>query len=207
MKLYITRHSQTEWNVEHRLQGWKDSPLTKEGITDALLLKERLQDIPIDICISSPIVRAKQTAMLLFDNVVLDERLKEMNFGDYEGQKVETVSKFQDYYDLWHQPYPSLRLPNGESLQEVKDRLVNCLDDLYIHYQEKTVFLTTHGMSFIILLSIIKGIPLEQLASINTVVRGCSLSYFTYDGKNFEIYYVGDDNHLPKSGMPISYNK
>lgn len=43
MKIFITRHSKTLWNQEKKLQGWKDSPLTKEGINDALLLKRELK--------------------------------------------------------------------------------------------------------------------------------------------------------------------
>lgn len=207
MKIYITRHSKTIWNEEHRLQGWKDSPLTKEGIEDAMLLKKRLQTIPIDVCISSPIKRAYTTATILFDQVLTDERLKEMNFGDYEGKKVSELSAYQAYYDLWHCPYAKLRLPNGESLLEVQTRLRSCIDDLYLQYQDKTVFLTVHGMVFIVLLSIVKNIPLEELTRVNAVIRGCSLSSVSYDGKDFIVHYIGDDSHLPTLEKPISYSQ
>ena len=45
MKIYITRHSLTAWNEEKRLQGWKDSPLTKQGKEDALKLGEYMKSI------------------------------------------------------------------------------------------------------------------------------------------------------------------
>ena len=85
MKIYLTRHSKTLWNQEKRLQGWQDSPLTAEGIEDAKLLKARITELKIDYCYSSPIERAKATSEILFDHFLVDERLKEMNFGKNEG--------------------------------------------------------------------------------------------------------------------------
>ena len=58
MKIFITRHSKTLWNQEKKLQGWKDSPLTKEGINDALLLKKR---------INAPII----TPIIIFKTIVI----------------------------------------------------------------------------------------------------------------------------------------
>ena len=68
MKIYITRHSLTAWNEEKRLQGWKDSPLTKQGKEDALKLGEYMKTIHIDQVYSSPLLRAKSTARLIFKN-------------------------------------------------------------------------------------------------------------------------------------------
>ena len=91
MKIYITRHSLTAWNEEKRLQGWKDSPLTKQGKEDALKLGEYMKTIHIDQVYSSPLLRAKSTARLIFknENIIEDSRLKEMNFGDYEGEYIQ----------------------------------------------------------------------------------------------------------------------
>lgn len=95
MKIYITRHSLTAWNEEKRLQGWKDSPLTKQGKEDALKLGEYMKTIHIDQVYSSPLLRAKSTARLIFknENIVEDSRLKEMNFGDYEGEYIQDLKE------------------------------------------------------------------------------------------------------------------
>ena len=78
MKIYITRHSLTAWNEEKRLQGWKDSPLTKQGKEDALKLGEYMKTIHIDQVYSSPLLRAKSTARLIFknENIIEDSRLR-----------------------------------------------------------------------------------------------------------------------------------
>lgn len=205
MKLYITRHSKTLWNQEKRLQGWQDSPLTKEGINDALLLKERIKNLTIDHCYSSPINRAKQTSEILFDHVILDDRLKEMNFGLYEGKNITELLNDKQYDALWNQPDDNTRLPGGESYIEVLTRLQNFIDDIYQKYSNKTIFITIHGMLFIILHGLMLDYKTSDLVKINQhVIRGCSLSEVEYDGKNFNIKYIGDDSHLENVEI-ISY--
>ena len=99
MKIYITRHSLTTWNEERRLQGWKNSPLTKQGEEDALKLGEYMKNIHIDHIYSSPLLRAKSTADLIFNNknIIEDDRLKEMNFGDYEGKYIQDLKIMKSY--------------------------------------------------------------------------------------------------------------
>lgn len=65
MKIFLTRHGETEWNKENRLQGWKDSTLTSEGKEIARLLGKRLKDAPIDRINTSPSKRAVHTAELI----------------------------------------------------------------------------------------------------------------------------------------------
>lgn len=205
MKLYITRHSKTLWNQEKRLQGWQDSPLTKEGINDALLLKERIKNLTIDHCYSSPINRAKKTSEILFDHVILDDRLKEMNFGLYEGKNITELLNDKQYDALWNQPNDNTRLPGGESYIEVQTRLQNFINDIYQKYSNKTIFITIHGMLFIILHGLMLDYKTSDLVKINQhVIRGCSLSEVEYDGKNFNIKYIGDDSHLENVEI-ISY--
>ena len=205
MKIFITRHSKTLWNQEKKLQGWKDSPLTKEGINDALLLKKRIRDISIDYCYSSPINRAKQTSKILFDHVILDDRLKEMNFGTYEGKNISELLKDKQYDALWNQPDDNIRLPEGESYAEVQKRLLNFINEIYQKNSDKTIFVTIHGMLFIILHGLMLEYKTSDLVKINQhVIRGCSLSEVEYDGKKFNIKYIGDDSHLENDEI-ISY--
>lgn len=205
MKIFITRHSKTLWNQEKKLQGWKDSSLTKEGINDALLLKKRIRDISIDYCYSSPINRAKQTSEILFDHVILDDRLKEMNFGTYEGKNISELLKDKQYDALWNQPDDNIRLPEGESYAEVQKRLLNFINEIYQKNSDKTIFVTIHGMLFIILHGLMLEYKTSDLVKINQhVIRGCSLSEVEYDGKKFNIKYIGDDSHLENDEI-ISY--
>lgn len=209
MEIYITRHSKTIWNQEHRLQGWQDSPLLEEGIEDAKALHQRIKDLPITICYSSPIKRAKETSQILFPNTTIqyDDRLKEMNFGDYEGCFVKDLLNKDDYYRLWHEPSKDLSLPNGETFLQVQNRLLDFIYDIYTTHSDDTIFLTMHGMAFIVLRAIMTKTKIEDMASINTVVRGCSLTKVQYDGSTFMIEYLGDEDHLVPITETISYAK
>lgn len=60
MKFYIIRHGVTEWNAQRRIQGASDIPLAKEGVRLAKATGEALEEIPFDICFTSPLCRAKK---------------------------------------------------------------------------------------------------------------------------------------------------
>ena len=87
--LYIMRHGKTDWNALHKLQGRKDIPLNEEGRMMARKAAEEYGNLHFDICYSSPLVRAKETAEIFFADknvpIYIDERLQEMSFGIYEG--------------------------------------------------------------------------------------------------------------------------
>lgn len=205
MKIYLTRHSKTLWNQEKRLQGWQDSPLTDEGIEDAKKLKKRISELKIDCCYSSPIIRAKATSEILFDHVITDERLKEMNFGQYEGCLIDELVHLQPYIDLWHHPDDNVKTPDGETYHEVQMRLNDFFADIYKKHPDDTIFITIHGMLFIILHGLMLNYKTTELTKINKyVVRGCSLSEVEYDGKQFTINYIGDDSHLAQAEI-ITY--
>lgn len=65
MKIYFVRHGQTDWNIQHRLQGSADIPLNKTGINQAQILKEKINNLDIDFIISSPLKRAVDTANII----------------------------------------------------------------------------------------------------------------------------------------------
>ena len=87
--LYLMRHGLTDWNREHRLQGKTDIPLNEEGRNMAAAAADEYRDLHIDICYSSPLKRAYETATILLKNrdipIIIDDRLSEMSFGEYEG--------------------------------------------------------------------------------------------------------------------------
>lgn len=190
IKIYLTRHSKTEWNQEKRLQGHCDSPLTQEGIENAKALKNYLKqlDLHFDAIYSSPIKRAYHTAYILFPDeyIIQDIRLMEMNFGDFEGRKIEDILKDdKELYDnLWNHPEKFTRIPNGESYNGVIVRAQSFLAELENLPQGSTVMIVTHGMFFIVLLACMLGLDKKDWIQINQkVVEGCSLTFVEYENK------------------------
>ena len=68
MKLYLVRHGITDWNARKKIQGQVDIPLNEEGKRLARETAEGLSDVPFDLCISSPLCRAKETARIILRN-------------------------------------------------------------------------------------------------------------------------------------------
>ncbi|MBM6840482.1 histidine phosphatase family protein [[Clostridium] spiroforme] len=208
MKIYITRHSLTKWNEEKRLQGWKDSPLTLQGETDAKKLGVYMKQFHIDRIYSSPIERAYQTAIKAFpdDHVIKDDRLKEMNFGDYEGLLISDLRNRQDYHDLWYHPQAQSCLPGGETYQHIIERLNSFFKEKYEEDAQQSIFITIHGMLFTILHGMMLDLPVERFNEVNQeIVRGCSLSLVEYDGQSFDIIYIGNDEFLDPMNNKIVY--
>lgn len=91
MKLYIVRHGETLFNIRQRVQGWCDSPLTANGQYQAECAGCGLKDIPFVHAYTSVSERAADTAEIILKGrdvpLTYSKKLKEMNFGDLEGEK------------------------------------------------------------------------------------------------------------------------
>lgn len=93
-RLYAVRHGESIWNVEGRLAGWTDIELTERGRAQASALRPLLQARQFDSVWSSPLLRARDTALLAWGNhFAEDELLKEFHFGDDEGRLLQDLSK------------------------------------------------------------------------------------------------------------------
>lgn len=96
MKLYLTRHGQTDWNLEMRAQGHEDIPLNDTGREQAKELREKIKDLKFDAIYSSPLQRAAETAKIATDGqmeILFDNRLLERSFGDFEGKVIKSWSE------------------------------------------------------------------------------------------------------------------
>lgn len=201
MKIYITRHGQTEWNLERRLQGWRDAPLTELGERQAKALGKRLRKINFDRVYCSPLGRTRKTAEIALDGennteIIFDERLKEINMGEWEGMKSEKVEEeYPEYYDnFWNSP-DKYEPRTGESFYEIKDRIVEALEDIIEEDSEETILIISHGCASKIILSYFEGRPLSDLWNPPTL-KETNLSLIEVDGDENNILMYGDTSHL-----------
>ena len=134
MPLYLVRHGETRWNVERRLQGRMDSPLTLRGLEQirgygAALRAALPSDGAIEIC-ASPLPRARQTAGLLAEMLqVASERcceselLAERYCGAWEGLRLaDLVARHGDEVQLWWRQWETPIGGDGETLAQVFER-------------------------------------------------------------------------------------
>ena len=147
--LYIIRHGQTALNNRNALQGRSDNPLNDTGFAQAkeAAAKMRNAGIDIDRIYSSPLIRAMQTAEE-FDSerqLVIDERLIEMDYGPYEGMDLEhpapeVLAFFMDF--------AGTPAPDGmEQLGSVVTRLGAFLDEIKSEACEKDILISTHAIA------------------------------------------------------------
>ena len=142
-KLYIVRHGKTTWNEKGLLQGSTDIDLNNDGIKEAKELALMLDLNNIDICISSPLKRARQTASILTQGkvkIIYDDLLKERGFGSYEGKKInfDLIGKQWDY--------KLNDSSNGiESIKECLNRTKKFLDKIKKEYPNKNILIVSHG--------------------------------------------------------------
>lgn len=143
MRLYVARHGQTQWNVENKVCGRTDLPLTERGLVQAEELGEKAKVLELDLIISSPMLRAQQTAApaarMCGIPVIVDDRLIEQDYGIFEG-----VDR-RDPGFLANKRQFAVRYPGGESMMDVAYRVYSLLEELKREYPDKRVLLVCHG--------------------------------------------------------------
>ncbi|WP_106744497.1 histidine phosphatase family protein [Yoonia maritima] len=164
-ELYILRHGQTEWNLEGRMQGELNSPLTTQGQAEAahqgaILAQRDLQGFAF---FTSPQGRAVQTAGIALGNLAetirTDDRLREIGVGDWSGLLRDTLP-LPDTDDPYMAQYEIA--PNGEGLAAVKARCCAFLQDL-----KGPAVLVTHGVTGRTLREIVAGADAIQGTTIH----------------------------------------
>lgn len=143
MNLYVVRHGQTIWNVERRVQGITDIPLTEKGKDEAKELQNLISTLNIDVVISSPLERARETAKILVNGTLpinTDDRIKERDWGMNEGALIDTV----DRWDCWD-IILNTKVQNIECIQDFMYRVSNFIEEIKIRYKDKNVLVVTHS--------------------------------------------------------------
>ena len=144
MKIYLTRHGQTDWNLAHKLQGRVDIALNKTGEEQAQIAKEKLKDAKIDLIICSPLKRAKKTAEIINTDrkipIIYDERIAERDCGEFEGKTVQEMKSTE----FWNYE-KNIQYEKAEDMQSFFNRVYGFLNETKEKYQDKNILLVTHG--------------------------------------------------------------
>jgi broad specificity phosphatase PhoE len=144
---YICRHGQTENNKTKTFSGWVDTPLTEEGILDAYATAAKLAGIGFSVIMSSDLGRAFVTAYIVsrklgYDNEILrSNKLREVSYGDMGGMSIAKAQVLYPGLDT----DTTFIAPNGESLGQMQQRVVNFINELNDSYQDKNILIVAHG--------------------------------------------------------------
>lgn len=177
MKIYFTRHGETQWNSLDRICGITDIPLSENGKKQAEELAQKLAKghIDIDMIICSPMIRAQETAAYCAEALgitpVTDNRLREWDYGSFEGKHRTAEGFLESKLEF------GCRMPDGgESVFDIVNRTYGLVDELREKYPDKNILLVCHGGICRVLETYYRNMTVKEFA--NFFMGNCELREF-----------------------------
>lgn len=203
-KVYLVRHCQSMGNIQHRFQGQYDAEVSPDGEKQLALLGLRFRNEPIDRIYTSPLIRAKKTALAIGqyhpDVPVIEEPgMIEIDCGKMENLPLSEISeKFPVAARNWDESPDLCEFPDGETMPEVYARVNAALDRILSENTGKTVVVTTHGG---VLRNLYARITYGNLEGIRKtqVFGNTSVSLLTAESGELRWQFVNDNSHLPEA--------
>lgn len=163
----MVRHGETDWNVIGKLQGRTDTVLNHRGILQAEQCAEHLKEMKWDVIITSPLLRAKQTAMILKEKINVPllemEAFVERGFGEAEGMTVQERTS----------TFPNKIYPNQEDILYLNHRVLAGIQEINQRYGQSNVILVAHGA---VINTVLASLSNGDIGSGETSLVNCSLS-------------------------------
>jgi len=198
--LYITRHGETLWNLERRMQGHNDSPLSELGLQQAGWLKAALSVISFDAVYSSPCLRALRTAEIICSGRIIEiasePGLIEIGLGAWEGKQIDAVARLypEQSADFWKAPARFKPAGSGETFRQVQDRAVRAVAEIVQKHPRQTVLLVSHAVVLKTLMAFMEGIALDEYWH-RPFLTQASLSVVEAAGGLYRIVRANDTSH------------
>lgn len=178
MSIYVIRHGKTDWNLECRIQGKTNTSLNEIGINQAEEVREKLESKKIDLIISSPLDRTRQTAEIINKNMKLpikyNENLMERNFGIYEGKNSKEIEDWKEFLKY----HENKEIEEGEKIQDFFGRVFNSLSEIEKEYKDKNVLLVTHGGVARAIDCYFNGIPEDKEDTGKFMLSNCEIKEY-----------------------------
>ena len=168
MILYVTRHGETDYNVQNRYTGSTDIPLNSNGLRQAEELACSLSSMEFDVIVSSPLLRAKQTAeavsKVLNMPVVFVDDFAEICVGVYEGlTRQEVQAQYPDVWAKLASRTPDDAPTGGESHRAFDARIASGIAKLKAEYSERKVLLVCHAFAARVINRQLAGLSFEDM--------------------------------------------
>jgi len=198
-RLILIRHGLTIWNHEFRYQGHTDIELSEEGVKQAQALQKRLAGEKLDAIYSSDLSRAVQTASIIAKphrlELITDSRLREVNFGVWEGLNFKEIeSRYPDLLKTWLEAPHNLEIPQGETFMAMHDRALTCIREIIAVKPSGTTAVVAHGGTIAALLCGLMNQPLTCMW--NYKQKNAALNVLTVDKKGVTAEVINDVRHL-----------
>lgn len=202
MRLYLVRHGETVWNFENRIQGASDVPLNDRGREQAESLAIKLQKIQFFKILSSPLERAFETAKIISltqeSAISKVDCFAELDQGKLEGLKFKEIQeKFPDFSSKWRIVPGEVRMPGGETLNELQERAWQGIQNIYDEFynEEEPILIVSHNLAIICILSKILDVSLNEFRKFRQ--HNASVNIIEHDSmRGWSVVTMNDLSHL-----------
>lgn len=197
-RVILMRPGETDWNQQGRWQGWVTVPLNAQGRRQVQRLANFVRNIGMSALYSSDLKRAKETAALLAERLgfepVFDERLRERHIGEWQGMTMaEMQAWYPDEYNQLRNDVNGYQIRDGESRQQVRQRMLAAFNDILAQDRGETVGIISHTTAMRALLSdLIPDMDVNEVIFNNTSVTTLARS----DGQHWQLVASNDLMHL-----------
>lgn len=200
-RFIVVRHGETAWNAQSRIQGHLDSPLSEEGLAQALLVGERIGHERFDRLYCSDLGRVLQTAQPIVDRSgkqpTLTPRLRERHLGVFQGLTgVECKRDWPEDYARFHAREPDHVVPGGESIRQLYQRVSAFFDEIAAAHVGQRIVAITHGGVLDALYRHALNVPLERVRDFP--LYNASLNWLAWHEGRWTIEQWGDISHLTR---------
>jgi broad specificity phosphatase PhoE len=200
-EVYLIRHGETAWNLDQVFRGRADIPLSERGQQQAQLLGQALAERPVAAVYSSPLSRARETAAPLAEElgleVLVDERLVDMSFGEWEGLSVTDVEqRWPELHEVWTRTPAAFSAPGGETLSAVLARSRAAFEE--ISERHPVAAIVSHRVICKLLLCHALGVGEKGFWRVR--LDTASVSVVENDGEDRVVTGINDRHHLAPLG-------
>jgi broad specificity phosphatase PhoE len=197
-ELILARHGETVWNVEKIFRGRTDVNLDEVGIKQAELLGNYLSNRELEAIYSSPLKRAVDMANIIARyqkiGVHVAKCLIDFDYGEWQSLPEQEAKRlYPTLHNEWHTSPHKVKMPGGESLEDVRRRAIEVVHDVLSRYQG-SILLVSHRVVNKVLICSILGLENSHFWNIKQDVGGITI--FNYVEGRFVLTRHNDTSHL-----------
>lgn len=205
VRLLLARHGQTEWHHPNRYAGRTDVKLNETGRREAEALARRAAEERPDLVVSSPLSRALETARGAAEacgaELVVEGRLREVDFGDFEGKTMGEIRTLHPLAARRFEEDPAANpFPNGEPAPAAARRATDALQDLRRAHGGSTVLVVAHNTLLRLSLCALLGVPLRDYRRRFPRLLNVALSEVHLAPEGAAVLTLNDASHLRRPG-------
>lgn len=144
--VYLIRHGESVYNVERKFCGWNETDLSSDGYKQVQKMAKLVKTLGITRIYSSPLKRARLTAEAISENIIFDDDLRELNFGELDGLTFDFVKeKFPDAAESIYDGKFDCSYPGGESRIDFFKRATGCFEKIINKNKSQDIIIVAHS--------------------------------------------------------------